>query len=340
VNEFLQKAWRRRGWRACLLWPVSAVYGWLVQIRGVLKSRRFPKPVVVVGNVVAGGAGKTPVVMALVGHLAAKGLKAGVVSRGYGRAGHGVLEVTTQTPPHYSGDEPAHIKRATGAPVFVADERALAVDALLAAYPQVDVVIADDGLQHHALARDIEVVVFDDRGLGNGWLLPAGPLREPWAAKADATPRLVLHTGLKPAFAGFRSSRQLAVNAYDASGAQTPLHALKARSVVAIAAIANPESFFSMLRSQGVALGATRAWPDHHDFADFDPAVFSGKTILCTEKDAVKLFDLPQTAGLALLAVPLVFAPEEAFYAAFDEALDGVRSSRSPLPSSHGHQTS
>jgi tetraacyldisaccharide 4'-kinase len=342
VIFFLQKAWTARGWRAILLWPLSGCYALVLLIRrlffanGLSASTRFNRPVVVVGNVVAGGAGKTPLVIALVEHLRTKGLDAGVVSRGHGRISGEPLQVMPDTPVQQSGDEPALIRRVTGAPVFVAKRRVLAVNALLATYPDTDVVIADDGLQHHALGRDIEVVVFDDRGLGNGWLLPAGPLRERWPGRFTAQ-SLVLHTGLKPAFAGFTSSKRLADQAYTSDGRQVSLHTLRGQPLAAVAAIANPETFFTMLRSRGLNLESTQAWPDHHDFSDFNPAAFSGKTVLCTEKDAVKLFGAPRAKGLNLLAVPLEFSPEQAFLDALDAALAAVRST---LPSTHGHQTS
>lgn len=344
MNLFLQKAWLERGWRARLLWPFAQLYAFVVGVQlwffatGLRQSTTFCKPVIVVGNVVAGGAGKTPLVISLVKHLRASGLKAGVVSRGYGRAVRDVLEITPETPVCKSGDEPALIKSATAAPVFVAPKRVLAVSALLAAYPDVDVVISDDGLQHHALARDIEIAVFDDRGVGNGWLLPAGPLREHWPRQHTATVALTLHTGLKPAFGGFTSSRRLAPDALAADGSRVSLDSLRGRPLAAVAAIANPEAFFAMLRATGLVLETTFAWPDHHDFCDFNAAAFSGKVVLCTEKDAVKLFSASQTAGLRLLAVPLIFSPEATFFEAFDAALAGIRPPQ--LPSSHGHQTS
>ncbi len=342
MNLFLQKTWVERGWRAFALLPVSGLYALVAGIRrrgfaaGLFNSTKFNTPVVVVGNVVAGGAGKTPLVIALVGHLRAKGLRAGVVSRGHGRVGFDVLQVTPQTPAQRSGDEPALIHRATGAPVFVAKKRVSAVNALLAAYPDTDIVIADDGLQHLPLGRDMEVVVFDDRGVGNGWLLPAGPLREPWPRLARGE-SFVLHTGLKPAFAGFTSTRRLADHAYAADGQKVPLQTLRGRPLAAIAAIANPDAFFAMLRSVGLTLETAQAWPDHHDFADLHAGAFAGKTVLCTEKDAVKLFGTPRAEGINLLAVPLEFSPEQAFFDAFDTSLARIRST---LPSAHGHQTS
>lgn len=343
----LQQAWLRRGALACLLWPLAQLYGLLAELRrlayqaGYVKTGHVNVPVVVVGNVVAGGAGKTPAVIALVRHLQQRGLRVGVVSRGYGRSGRQCLEVLADTPVAESGDEPALILRATGAPVFVALQRIEAARALLAAHPGVQLIVCDDGLQHYALQRDIEIAVFDERGAGNGWLLPAGPLREPWPERLQRGARtggrgidMVLHTGDKAAFDGFMSTRRLADHALRADGSRVPLDSLAGQPLLALAGIAKPEAFFSMLRARGLSLAETRALPDHHAFDNYpnpqDKA--KGYIVICTEKDAVKLF--PRQAGV--LAVPLEFSPEDAFFTAFD-ALLAPR--LSPLPSSHGHQT-
>ena len=339
----MQKSWLSRGWLAWILWPVAQIYGLVVQVRlqlyrlGLFKSERFPVAVIVVGNVIAGGAGKTPVVIALSRHLQARGHHVGVVSRGYGRLSDDTLEVRTDTSVELSGDEPALIKRVTAAPVFVAKKRTDAVRALLAAYPDTAVVLCDDGLQHYALRRDIEIAVFDDRGIGNGWLLPAGPLREPWPERLRCGLDFVLHTGQTPSFKGFSSTRRLADYANDGKGNRVALVSLKENSVTAVAAIADPEAFFKMLRQRGILLQTTIALPDHHDFSDFDFSSFAGQTVLCTEKDAVKLFLKPHFAGVSLLAVPLEFFPEPAFLAALDLRLAQVISQ---LTSRHGHQTS
>jgi tetraacyldisaccharide 4'-kinase len=342
VKHILQKAWLTRGGLACLLWPLSQFYGLIALVRRalyrhrILRSERFPIPVVVVGNVIAGGAGKTPLVIALVRHLQAQHVAVGVVSRGYGRSSTDCIEVLSTSPPVQTGDEPALIQRVTGAPVFVARRRAEALRALLAAYPATSVVLCDDGLQHYALQRDIEIAVFDDRGTGNGWLLPAGPLREPWPGRRQSGLDLVLHTGQKPAFEGFISIRQLADEARSPDGRQVALSSLRGQPLTALAGIANPQAFFGMLSDRGLTLEATIALPDHHPFSAADLAGLQGRTVLCTEKDAIKLFALPAAAGFNLLAVPLVFLPEPAFFAAFDALLS---SQLSPLPLKHGHQT-
>ena len=352
LTHTLQQAWLRRGPLACLLWPLSLVYGLVIALRrglyqrGWLASDSAPVPVLVVGNLVAGGAGKTPLVMALVRHLQARGRQPGVVSRGYGRQSEHCLEVLPHMPVSLCGDEPLLILQSTGAPVFVARRRIDALGALLAAHPQTDLVICDDGLQHYALRRDLNIAVFDDRGIGNGWLLPAGPLREAWSQTSQTAPpagpravapvNLLLHTGLQPAFAGFESSRALAHEAIAADGTRVPLDDLRGEPLMAVAAIANPEAFFAMLRQRGLTLASTVALPDHDRF-DGEPFWDKRQRLLCTEKDAVKLFKRYPDAGLRLLAVPLVFLPEPGFLQALDEALGPLLS---PLPSTHGHQTS
>ena len=342
MKQVLLKAWRVRGWLACLLWPVAQIYGVLVRVRrslyrsGFFVVEHFDVAVVVVGNVVAGGAGKTPLVMAVVKHLQSQGLQVGVVSRGYGRSSQESLEVRPETPIYESGDEPALIQRATGAPVFVATKRTDAVRSLRACYPATDVVVCDDGLQHYALSRNIEIAVFDDRGVGNGWLLPAGLLREHWPERLHQGINLVLHTGLTPAFAGFTSSRKLTDYAVAADGSRVEFNALDHQPLVALAGIANPEAFFDMLRSRGLRLEQTIALPDHHHFTMEDLSALTGCTVLCTEKDAVKLFALPGPASLKILAVPLEFSPEPAFFTALDALLAPLISQ---LPFDHGHQT-
>lgn len=340
VTDLLQRAWHGRGFLACLLWPASQLYGLAVGVRrnlystGFLQTARVGVPVIVVGNVVAGGAGKTPLVMALVHHLQDRGFRVGVVSRGYGRRDRSCREVFADTPVYQSGDEPALIKRATHAPVFVASGRVEAARALLKAHPATEIVVSDDGLQHYALARDIEIAVFDDRGAGNGWLIPAGPLREPWPERLRSGIDLVLHSGHSPAFAGFTSSRQLADYALAADGSQVLLAGLQGLPLIALAAIANPAAFFAMLESRGLRLDKAVSLPDHCDFSDYRLDAEAGATVLCTEKDAVKLFGLPSMAAFRLLAVPLHFLPETAFLSALDALIEPLLSQ---LPLRHGH---
>lgn len=312
VGTRLQQAWLRRNALARLLWPLSLAFAGVAAGRralyrcGLLKTFRARVPVLVVGNVIAGGAGKTPAVMAIVRHLQQLGWPVGVVSRGHGRTTGDCREVRADSDPAEVGDEPLLVHRATGAPVVVARRRAEAARMLLSLHPDVRLIVSDDGLQHLALARDIEICVFDDRGIGNGWLLPAGPLREHWPRSCD----LVLHTGARPAFAGFNATRNLAGHALRHDGSAVPLATLRESALVAVAAIAKPEAFFEMLRAQGLTLRSCIALPDHDDFSRWTPP--EGAMVLCTEKDAVKLWRRQPDA----LAVPLVFEPEAAFFTA------------------------
>jgi tetraacyldisaccharide 4'-kinase len=319
----LQRAWRSRGPLALLLYPLSLAYRCVAALnRSVRRAERVPVPVIVVGNVVAGGAGKTPVVLAVLDHLAHHGIAAGLVSRGYGRRGDECREVHPHDDAACTGDEPLLVRRRANVPVFVAPRRIDAARALLRAYPATRVIVSDDGLQHHALARDIEVCVFDGRGVGNGWLLPAGPLREPWPRPVD----LVLVHGDPPGIEGFGMQRALAGHAVRADGTQRPLQDLRGSPVQALAGIANPEVFFTMLREAGLTLAATHALPDHHAFAATDlPAE---GTLVCTEKDAVKLWRLRPDAW----AVPLTVTVPPTFWQAFDTLLEPRLSSPDGSP--------
>jgi tetraacyldisaccharide 4'-kinase len=316
----LLRTWRSRGPLAWLLWPLSLLYGLLHTLRrwlyklNILKSGRVPVPVIVVGNVVAGGSGKTPVVMALVQHWKSRGIQVGVVSRGYGRSTQDCREVRTDSPPAEVGDEPALVRRSCEVPVFVARQRLEAAQALLAAYPHTQLIVCDDGLQHYALQRDLDICIFDDRGVGNGFLLPAGPLREVWPRPVD----LLLHTGQHPAFPGFRAHRRLADYALQANGARRPLSSLQENPVCAVAAIAQPESFFTMLRASGLTLEQAQALPDHYNFDSWMRNEHLHQTVICTEKDAVKLWQHQPDA----LAVPLVVELDDGFLAALDQRVD------------------
>ncbi|QXZ11320.1 tetraacyldisaccharide 4'-kinase [Comamonas sp. Y33R10-2] len=319
----LRAIWRQRGAGAWLLWPVSMLYGALQSwnaLRMLKQQQAAGVPVIVVGNVIAGGAGKTPVTQAVVAHLKAQGWQPGIISRGYGRkvvAGQDCREALPDTPASDVGDEPALLARSTGVPVFVAAKRIEAALALRQKYAQVNVIVSDDGLQHLALARDIELCVFNDEGVGNGFLLPAGPLREAWprpvtAALYAGQPPQPL--GLSPAFALQRSLGDEVRNGF---GQSIRMSDLAGQNVEAVAAVARPESFFAMLADQGIAPAATQALPDHYDFESFSRKLNKDSTLICTEKDAVKLWrNYPEA-----WAVPLQLQLPPAFWELLDTQL-------------------
>jgi tetraacyldisaccharide 4'-kinase len=349
-----QAAWlrgaERRGPVACLLWPVSLLYCGLIALRrrlyatGIFQVQRVGVPVIVVGNVVVGGAGKTPCTIALVAHLQSQGWHPGVVSRGHGRSGTAVSHVGADTPATEVGDEPLLIHRRTGAPVCVATRRVAAAQALLAAHPQVDLLVCDDGLQHLALGRELAIVVFDDRGSGNGWMLPAGLLREPWppAPGMPFQPDIVLRQGREggrstamaaPGVPAFDAVRRLATHAIGPQGQRIPLAELRGQHLVATAGIARPEVFFDMLSDCGLALAQRVALPDHADTAAYAALLRDNPhPVICTEKDAVKLFALlpsgPPDAPVKAWAVPLELTPDPAFFATVDARLAALPANR------------
>ncbi len=317
-HHHLPRIWASRQAIAWLLTPLSILYGIALLVRrqsyqwGLKKRHRLHVPVVVVGNVVAGGAGKTPVTLAIVAHLQAQGWRPGVISRGHGRRTRDTRPVDNDSHPADVGDEPLLIRQKTHVPVWVARLRADAGMALLQAHPETDILVCDDGLQHWALARDVDICVMDDRGIGNGWLLPAGPLREPWPKPVD----FLLHTGANQIPGGFQAQRQLADWAVDGQGRRVALNSLLDQPVDALAGLARPEGFFRLLRDKGLNLHETLALPDHFDFEAWTRRALT-RPLLCTEKDAVKLWRHQAQA----LSVPLVLQIEPDFWSALDQRL-------------------
>jgi tetraacyldisaccharide 4'-kinase len=342
----LASIWLERGPLARALWPLSLLYRLLWRVRLALyraklrRTTRLAVPVLVVGNLIAGGAGKTPTVIATLALLRRAGWTPGVVSRGYGRRDHGLRHVGAASDAREVGDEPLLIHLRTRAPVVVGRDRGSAGLQLLRLHPEVDVVVCDDGLQHLALERDASVLVFDERGAGNGWLLPAGPLREPLPAAVPPA-SIVLYNARRAStsLAGHLASRRLAgaVALQDWWKGAVPspalLQGLADRPVVGVAGLALPERFFAMLREARL-LVTPLPLPDHHGFATL-PWPPATADVVLTEKDAVKLRPerlraMAAGAATRVWVVALDFEPDAGYGAAVLQLLDERRSDRRP----------
>lgn len=290
-------AWTRFTGLTLLLAPLSWLYRAVIAVRrvlyatGLLPRTTLTVPVIVVGNISVGGTGKTPLVIWLAERLRQAGFTPGVISRGYGGTAHRVQAVRADDDPRICGDEPVIIARRTACPVWIGKRRGAAARALLAANPACTVLISDDGLQHYALARDVEIAVIDGaRGLGNGWLLPAGPLREA-PSRLHAVDAVVVRgpaTATRYGDAQFAMALEatLARNVRDPKRAVTPEH-FRGLHVHAVAGIGNPQQFFDTLTRLGIA-HTPHAFADHHAFEAAELAFDGCDAILMTEKDAVK----------------------------------------------------
>lgn len=283
---------RRRAWP---LVPLSGLYALAVALHrlpfrlGLRKAARLPVPVIVVGNLTVGGTGKTPLVIHLARALAAQGERPGILCRGYGGRAHTWPQrVVPASDPVEVGDEPVLIAQRTGLPVAAGPNRACAAQLLLDV--GCTVLLSDDGLQHHALARDVEIAVMDGaRGFGNGLLLPAGPLRESARRLERVDAVVVQGAGCTPAHAAaFRMTLPLREACDLATRRERRLLVdFAGQPVHAVAGIGYPQRFFEALRAAGLTI-VEHPFPDHYDYRPQDLAFAGDLPVLMTEKDAVK----------------------------------------------------
>ena len=307
MGAWLESEWQRLGGLALVFFPFALLFWVVVKVRRflyrvrILPSWRARVPVVVVGNITVGGTGKTPLVIEVLDILVRRGWTPGVIARGYGRVPsresdpRGVVRVypDVATPEHF-GDEPVLIARRSRVPVYVSPDRPAAARALLDAHPEVNVLVSDDGLQHYALARDVELAVVDgERRFGNGLLLPAGPLREPVSRLAEVDAAIVNGGWSDTVAAPRQFAMQLGRERFFAMAANQELSpeefalATRGRSVVAIAGIGHPQRFFEHVAMLGV-LARPIGFADHHAYQAQDLKLPGAEVIVMTEKDAVK----------------------------------------------------
>ena len=292
MKKWLSESWYKPHAIRWLLSPLSALYRLVSFIRkqcyflGIFKQHRVSVPVIIVGNISVGGTGKTPFVIFLIQHLQQQGFKPGVISRGYG--GHSdnyPITVSNNSDPAIVGDEPVIIARQTNCPVVVSPTRVEAASFLLE-HHECDLIVSDDGLQHYALARDIEIVLVDaQRQFGNQYCLPAGPLREPLSRLQDVD-FIVYNGGSNDTEFNMTLSASHAINLSDVNVTKS-ITDFQGQEVHALAGIGNPKRFFNQLAQLGIYVIA-HEFDDHHIFVKQDLEFNDNKTILMTEKDAVK----------------------------------------------------
>ncbi len=310
MEAWLTSEWQRSSAWQILLRPVSWLFRLLVGIRrgafssGLLKSHVVGVPVIVVGNITVGGTGKTPLVLALAAALKERGLHCGIVTRGYQREASWAGKDAVQIMPGSEtgalmSDEASLLANRSGVPVFACGDRFKAVEQLLLKYPQVNAIVSDDGLQHYALQRDIEICVIDGaRGLGNGAMLPAGPLREP-PSRLNSIDAIVMNgqsnksamsISCSPPTFHMELANEMFINVKTQCRLQVDeaLTEFQENRIHALAGTGHPQRFFSHLRALGFVLTGSQAFPDHHKYSAQDmPGPHAG-IILMTEKDAVK----------------------------------------------------
>lgn len=323
-EQIITTAWQKQSWWLWLLLPFSLLYAVVMWLRrglyrlGILSSYKAPVPVMVIGNITVGGSGKTPLIIALVDYLQEKNIRVGVISRGYGAqvVDSAIPRIVLQTStPDEVGDEPCLIVAETGAPLAVGSNRQASIDLLLQKFPETQIILSDDGLQHLALQRDVEWIVYDaHRGLGSQMLLPVGFLREP-ASRLKTAP--VIHHGdvSQPL------NMQLSMGELFALSDTTPQDApIAPQKVHAVCGIGYPSRFFDSLRQLGFEV-IEHPFPDHHDYRLADVVFDNDCPVITTTKDMVKLKQLEriETVNLWVLPVQAVLSP--ACYQLVDETL-------------------
>lgn len=328
LHRALPNMWQQRGIMARCLLPLS----WLYEKIALRRKQRqlaqsqppLPVPILVIGNVIAGGAGKTPVCIAVVQYFQRMGIPVGVISRGYGRNATDCVVLDTHNchtiHADQTGDEPLLIHQHTDATVAVCAQRYTAAKALLAHAPHTQLLVCDDGLQHWALPRDGEICVFDGRGIGNGWLLPAGPLRETWFR--NCTFYIQTQAWHSAAVAPTFPTHAVVHQAQRSLAQQNIIQWVhNQQRIHAIAGIARPQVFFSMLRAAGLMLGETHALPDHANAQQLAHAIHNlpddGCPIVCTEKDMVKLSAVI-SKNPRIYSIGLTLTCDAAFFEALD----------------------
>ena len=295
--RWIERQWQHLTPVSVVLLPLTAVFRAVVALRrtayrvGLLRSRRLRVPVIVVGNITVGGTGKTPLVIWLASFLRAQGMRPGIVSRGYGGSTPGPAAVTSDSQPALTGDEPVLLAQRTRCPVWIGTDRAATADALLTAHPECDVILSDDGLQHYHLARDIEIAVVDgERGFGNGFMLPAGPLREPVSRLAHVDAVVLNGPGNAALTSAATFTMRIAGDEFHNvrhPGQLFRAEHFRGKRLHAIAGIGNPARFFDHLRALELE-PETHVFPDHHALTASELVFAESWPILMTEKDAVK----------------------------------------------------
>lgn len=301
LQSWIARQWQKRGVWAYLTYPLAWIYGLITNRRrrayrlAYGNVARVSVPVIVIGNIYVGGTGKTPLACALAEVLQRQGWHPGLISRGYGRQDDRLPSIGRGHALEWQsfGDEPALIARKTGIPVSVQRDRALAANALLARFPEVDIIISDDGLQHYGLARDFEILVQDERGIGNGLLLPAGPLREPPSRLEQVNLIMTRQANPRacplPAFGVNITHFWQPSTGNRVDAATFVAHGASLQPLAAIAGIGVPQRFFLSLQNLGVPMAQAYPLADHAAIDEQWLKQLSAKTILMTEKDSVKL---------------------------------------------------